>query len=160
MHSATSLRPTQSDDLGFLYDVYASTRFEELEQTPWSDDQKAAFLRMQFDAQHQWYHGQFADAQYQVIELDGVPVGRLYVERTGCMIHVIDIALLPEYRNRGIGGAHLRALMDEAAQAGMPLRIFVETFNPARRLYDRLGFRVFSEHGVHLQMEWKRNGTA
>jgi len=160
MQPATSLRPTQSEDLGFLYDVYASTRFEELQQTPWSDDQKSAFLRMQFDAQHQWYHGRFADAQYQVIELDGAPVGRLYVERTGDMVHIIDIALMPAYRNRGIGSAHLHALMDEAADANLPLRIFVETFNPARRLYDRLGFRVVSEHGVHLQMEWKRHGTA
>lgn len=160
MHASATLRPTQPDDLGFLYDVYASTRFEELQQTPWSEEQKSAFLRMQFDAQHRWYHGQYADAQYQVIEVEGEPAGRLYVDRTDDMIHIIDITLLPRHRNRGIGSTQLRMLMQEAAQAGVPLRIFVETFNPARRLYDRLGFRQIFDHGVHLQMEWKPDAAA
>ena len=151
----TALRPTRAEDLGFLREVYAGTRADELARTPWSAEQKDAFLRMQFDAQHTFYHQQFAGAAYEVIELDGVPVGRLYTDRRADEIRILDIALLPEYRNRGIGSRHLRDIQEEARQSGQPVRIHVEVFNPARSLYDRMGFLPVREDGIHLLMEWR-----
>jgi ribosomal protein S18 acetylase RimI-like enzyme len=66
----------------------------------------------------------------------------------------MDIALLPEYRNAGIGARLIRDLQNEAAQTGRSLRLHVETFNPALRLYERLGFHSVSASGIYLEMEW------
>jgi GNAT superfamily N-acetyltransferase len=127
---------------------------------PWDEQQIAAFLRMQFDAQHRFYQEQFARARFDVIEMSGAPVGRLYVDRNEAAWLVIDIALLPEHRNRGIGSGILHALLQEAAEAGKPVRIHVEAFNPAQSLYRRLGFVPLAMQGIHLLMEWRPPGDA
>ena len=84
------------------------------------------------------------------------PIGRLYVDRRTEEIRIIDIALLPEYRGKGVGSKLIRALLDEAEQERMPVRIHVERFNPALRLYRRLGFKVVEDEGVYYLMEWAR----
>src|SRR5262249_15123218 len=140
-------------DEPFLFGVYAGTRLEELAPLGWSADQQAAFLAQQSDAQHQYYQANYAGADFQVILLDGRAVGRLYVARWEDEIRIIDIALLPEYRNAGIGSRLLKDLLDEAALAGKPIRIHVEKFNPALRLYQRLGFAIAEDLGVYWFME-------
>ena len=112
-----SFRPLTDRDLPFLYQVYASTRTEELAPLPWSDDQKAEFLNQQFRAQHADYERNYSGADRLVVSLSGEPVGRLYLDRGDREYSVIDIALLPEYRSRGLGGAVMRDLIDEAARA-------------------------------------------
>jgi len=62
---------------------------------------------------------------------------------------------LPDHRGAGIGGAILRSLLAEAAAAGKPVRIHVERLNPARRLYERLGFLPVADKGVYVMMEWR-----
>ena len=146
-------RPIQEQDLPFLFQLYASTRAEELAVTPWSDEEKHAFLEMQFNAQHQFYQERFAAAQFDLILLAEQPIGRLYLDRRDDEIRIIDIALMPEQRNRGIGGQLLSDLLNEAAQAELPLRIHVEQNNPALRLYQRLGFQHVEENGVYYLME-------
>ena len=142
-------------DREFLCRLYASTRQEELAPVPWSEPEKEAFLRLQFEAQDRHYQEHFPAAAFQIIELDARPIGRLYVDRRADEIRLIDIALLPEFRGAGIGTALLMELIDEAAAASKPLRIHVERFNPALRLYQRLGFRPLEEHGVYLLMEYR-----
>ena len=112
------------------------------------------FCRMQFNAQTADYQRNYPDASFQIIERNGVAAGRLLVLRADEKIHVIDIALLPEHRGAGIGTKFLRELQDEAKAAGKPLSIHVERFNPARRLYDRLGFQQVEEKGVYLLLQW------
>jgi ribosomal protein S18 acetylase RimI-like enzyme len=153
MNQAPTLRPITNDDRDLLYRIYASTRAEELSQVAWDEAQKAAFLRMQFDAQHSYYHENYPNAQFQVIMLDGAPAGRLYLDRRSAEIRIVDIALLPEYRNRGIGSALLRDVLAEGQRAGLPVTIHVESFNPALRLYERLGFRKVEDKGVYYFME-------
>jgi len=152
--NALSLRAADASDLEFLYQVYASTRKEELAATNWDDAQKETFLRMQFDAQHRYYHEVYAAASYQVILWDSQRVGRLYVDRRADEIAVVDIALVPEWRGRGIGGVLLAQIFAEAADAGHPVRIYVEHFNRALTLYQRLGFRKIGDTGVYFHMEW------
>ncbi len=150
----TSLRVATEADLDVLFEIYASTRTEELAVVPWTDAQKEAFLRMQFQAQHQYYRQTYPDARFDVIVHGDTPVGRLYVDRREDEIRLIDIALLPAHRARGIGSALLGELLAEAERAGKPVRIHVEHNNPARRLYERLGFRPLEDRGVYLFMEW------
>jgi ribosomal protein S18 acetylase RimI-like enzyme len=140
-------------DKPFLYRVYASTRAEELAVVDWSEAEKAAFLEQQFEAQHGYYQAQFPDAAFQVIERDGEPIGRLYLDRRAEEIRIIDIALLPAHRRAGIGGALLREILGEAAMTGKAVRIHVERNNPALGLYHRLGFREIDDQGVYLLME-------
>ena len=149
------LRAATSDDKQFLRAVYASTRAEELARVPWSDEQKRAFTDMQFAAQDADYRQNYPAAQYSIIEVQGIPAGRLYVDRCKKKIRIIDIALLPEHRRAGLGTKLLRALQDEARSAGKTLTIHVEKFNPALSLYHRLGFQQVEDKGVYLLLEWK-----
>jgi len=149
----TTLRPARPEDREFLLSVYASTRTGELAPVPWTDEQKAAFLKMQFDAQDAHYRAHYEGATYDVIEVDGVPAGRLYLHRRPREIRLVDIALLPSFRGTGIGTRLLAELIAESKERGVPLTIHVEMSNPARRLYERLGFAPVEEHGVHLLME-------
>ena len=153
MTAKPALRPVTPADRPFLSTVYASTRTEELAPLPWTDDQKAAFLQHQFEAQDQHYRTTYQDTSYDVILIDGEPAGRLYVGRWPGEIRVVDIALLPAHRDRGIATTLLRDLIAEADAAGKPLTIHVERTNPARALYERLGFRVAADRGVYLFME-------
>ncbi len=127
---------------------------------PWTPAQKAAFLRQQFQAQHAFYQEQYAGARFEVILLDGEPVGRVYVDRRDDEVRIVDIALLPEHRGAGIGSGILRSLLAEAAAAGKPVRIHVERHNPALRLYERLGFVRLADTGVYYLMERTPGGRA
>ncbi len=144
------LRSIHSEDREFLFRVYAGTRAEELALTNWDQAQKQAFLTQQFEAQHHHYQTHYQGAQFDLILLDGQPIGRLYVARWREEIRIMDIALLPDYRNRGIGSGLLRDLLEEAAVTGKRLTIHVERYNPALRLYRRVGFEPIGETGVYL----------
>jgi ribosomal protein S18 acetylase RimI-like enzyme len=141
-------------DLPFLARVYASTRAGELAATPWTAQEKSAFLDAQFAAQHAHYQKYYPDADWLVVAHRAEDVGRLYLERWPTQHRIIDIALLPEHRGKGLGEALLRDLQDEAAAAGKAVSIHVEKFNPAMRLYRRLGFRTEEDKGVYDLMRW------
>lgn len=151
----SQLRPMQAGDEPFLYRLYASTRGAEMALVDWSDEQKETFLRMQFAAQHRYYQDQFRAARFDVVVVDGRPVGRLYVDRAPDEYRIIDITMLPECRGSGIGGELIRQLLAEANEAGVPVRIHVLKGNPARGLYDRLGFVPVGETGLYDLMEWR-----
>lgn len=148
------LRPAGSGDAELLYRIYASTREDELAVVPWEAAQKEAFLRMQFAAQDRYYHATFPAASYDLIVSGEEVLGRLYVDRGEAAWLVLDIALLPEHRGQGIGARLLADVLAEAGAAAKPVQIHVERFNPAQRLYDRLGFRQIADEGVYLRLEW------
>jgi len=147
------LRPIQPGDTAFLLDVYASTRAEELDLTDWDAARRAAFVQMQFTAQQTHYATHYPEAQYEIITLDGADIGRLYVRRTDADIVLMDIALLPAHRSRGLGSRILQTLLDEASAAGRAVTLHVEVNNPrARGWYERFGFVEVSASGVHTFM--------
>jgi ribosomal protein S18 acetylase RimI-like enzyme len=147
------LRPVRDGDRAFLVDLYASVREQELAQVPWDDATKSAFVEHQFAAQDAHYRGNYPGATLDVIEVDGTRAGRLYVHRGPSDIRIMDIALAPSFRGRGIGTALLRSLIEEADASRRKLSIHVEANNPARSLYERLGFAPAGEHGVYVLME-------
>lgn len=138
----------------FLLRLYATTRAEEMAMvTDWTDEQKEQFVRMQFQAQHAWYQEHYGGAQLDLILADGIPAGRFYVHRRETEIRLMDISLVPEHRNRGIGTALLKELFAESAATGKPVTIHVEKYNPAMRLYERLGFVPIADRGVYLLLQ-------
>ncbi len=130
-----------------------------MERVPfWTDLMKKEFLRSQFEAQHEYYQKNYTGAEFWVIEFEKKSVGRLYLHENfqGKGMRIIDISILPQYRNRGFGQAIFKDLMDRAAHLERPLTIHVEAFNPAKNLYTRLGFKKISEtNGVYHLMEWR-----
>lgn len=151
-------RPIEPADEALLYSIYASTRAEEmaLVQHIWSEEQRNAFVAQQFQAQHRYYQEMYSGAEFMVILCDEVPAGRLYLYESEKDFRIIDITLLPEFRNHGLGEHILRSIFDKAAAVGKSVSIHVERMNPARHLYDRLGFQMVDDSNqVYLLMEWK-----
>lgn len=151
-----TLRPVTTDDDAFLLSVYDSTRAEELDQAQWAEGQREAFLKWQFDMQRREYDARFPDAEYDVILIDEEPAGRIWIGQDAEQIRLLDIAILPEFQNRGAGTILLRKLMDEAKVTGKRLRHMVFVLNnDAHRFYERLGFVVIDDLGGYKHMEWK-----
>ena len=152
---APSLRPATDGDYDFMRRLYASTRAAEMVHFPFNEAQKQAFLDQQFAAQFAHYGIHYPTCERNIIERDGVPVGRLWIDEWRDQIRLVDIALVPECRGAGIGSTLLRQVMDRGAAAGKPVTIHVESFNPALRLYQRLGFEHVDTNGVYLLMRWR-----
>jgi len=150
-----SLRAAAPEDAEFLYQVYAHTRYQELEHAPWTPQQVDAFLRMQFQAQATHYQTYYPNTSYDLVLVNGEPAGRLSVSREPGHLIIMDIAILPSFRGLGIGTILLRQTLDEAAAHHQRATIHVEKENPARRLYERLGFTQIAEDGIYYEMEWK-----
>ncbi len=148
------LRRETEDDIPFLMRLYASTREQELAPVPWTQEEKQAFLAQQFGAQRRYYYDTIANCRFDVLECLGVPMGRLYLQELPTRLHIVDVALLPEWRGKGVGTALLCALQAAGRISGRRVGIFVEKFNPALRLYRRLGFTEIQDADVYLEMEW------
>ncbi|MBB6097288.1 ribosomal protein S18 acetylase RimI-like enzyme [Deinobacterium chartae] len=149
-----TLRPVVPDDRDFLLQVYASTRLEELAQLPWTPEQKAAFIRQQFEAQDTHYRRHYPGAEFQVIEVGGQAAGRLYLHRAADEHRLMEITLLPAFRGQGLGTTLIGDVLRAASLEGRAVRLHVEPFNPALRLYQRFGFRFLEERGVYWFLEW------
>jgi ribosomal protein S18 acetylase RimI-like enzyme len=154
MTGKVTLRPVQDSDDNFLLKVYGSTREQEMAQVPWTSEQKQQFVRMQWEAQKSHYAAQHPQACHEIICLEGDVAGRLYLDRSGGKFHILDITLLQEHRNRGAGSFLLYQIMAEAKEAGKPVTIYVETFNPSLRLFQRLGFTPIQQEGFHLLLQY------
>ncbi|MDH1011059.1 GNAT family N-acetyltransferase [Pseudomonas nicosulfuronedens] len=149
---ALRFRPAVDADLAFLRALYASTRSAELAQVAWEPAAIDAFLTQQFNAQHHYYQAQFPDAEYLLIEADAQSVGRVYLHWGATHLQIIDLVLLPSHCGLGIGTRVLGQLLERADAQGLSVGLHVENYNPAQRLYARLGFAVVGENGVYLKL--------
>ena len=153
LRDSISFRPETPEDHDFLLGLYASTRAAEMAVVPWTDQEKDSFVRMQFFAQSKHYKESY-DADWLIVLREGQPIGRLYLHQLEGDLRIVDITLLPEQRGQGLGRMLLEELMEKAGAKGDKVSIHVENFNPALRLYERLGFREVSTYGVYYLMEW------
>lgn len=138
------LRKATPEDAAFCYRVLETTMREYVEQT-WgafnaADNQKAVAERI-------------AAETFSVIRCEGVDVGVLCVERHPTHIQLDQLFILPGYQNKGIGTRIVRDLAREAKQSRRPLRLRVLAVNPARRLYEREGFRMTQNTIQRIYME-------
>jgi ribosomal protein S18 acetylase RimI-like enzyme len=146
-------RPVRDSDQSFLFELYASTREAELAQVPWTSEQKHAFLTMQFTAQTQGYRQAHPQGVHEIICKADQAVGRVYFSRKEDRLHILDITIAPGVRNAGLGSRVLVELFSEADQENKKVTIYVESFNPSLRLFQRLGFNVVSQDGFLLLLE-------
>ena len=141
------------DDEEFLFQLYSSTR-DDLGTLGLPQEQLVPLLRMQYAALVAGYSQKYPAATHHIIEFDGLRVGRLLVERRPGEILGIDLAVLPEFRGRGIGGSVIRWLIEEAEERGRAFVLHVARHNPALRLYRRLGGEITHDTGTHFRIEW------
>jgi ribosomal protein S18 acetylase RimI-like enzyme len=154
-----ALRAATPEDTPFLARVYGSTRAAELACLPFSEAERTAFLAQQFAAQGAHYARVFGDAEVDVVLVDGAAAGRLIVARRGRTIHIVDIALLPAFRGRGIGTRLLAPILAEADAAGATVTLHADRAGAARRLYARLGFVVVEEDALHVTLNRSPRGA-
>jgi ribosomal protein S18 acetylase RimI-like enzyme len=129
--SALSLRPAREDDVPFLLALREQTmdgHFRASGAEP-SREQHMERVSVRFECA-------------QIIEHEGRPAGLFKVARDGLDWQLIQIQLAPELQGRGVGERLIRELIAEARLAGAGLSLHVLHANPARRLYERLGFRI------------------
>ena len=150
-----TLRPEAEGDAPFRLALFRASRGPGWDQVPLPAEMLTRIMEQQFHAQAQGYRAAYPRARLDIILVDATPVGRLAADRGADSLHLIDIAVVPERRGQGIGGAILRALMDEAAAAGMPVTLQVDRDNlAAQRLYHRLGFVATAENDTHFSLRW------
>jgi len=149
-----TLQPARAEDESFVFQVYASTRIDELAAAGWNEHQQQTFLRMQFQAQDKHYRENYPGAEFYIIQVDGQPAGRLYVHNRDKEIRIMDIALLPAFRGQGTGSILLQTILCQAANTGRTVSIHVEVFNSALLWYEKLGFKKAAEYGPYHLMEW------
>jgi ribosomal protein S18 acetylase RimI-like enzyme len=148
---SVNLRSATPDDEAFLLRLFGSTRIDEFSFLA-DAEQIDALIKMQFNLQRQQYEAGYPNAEHNIILHDGQPAGRLFVDEGEPEITLVDVALLPEYRNMGIGRYLLEQLLARAAAAKKPVRLHVMKLNPARRLYERLGFQQVGHDGMYFEM--------
>ena len=149
-----TLRPAGTDDAALLRTLFDAERAPDFAHL--DAPLRATLLDMQYRAMTADRAARYPQAEDRVIELDGAPVGRLLVDRSGESTTLVDVALLPAARGRGLGRALLNALCAE----GRPVLLTVAADNPARRLYARLGFLPTGEAPPYVFMRFVPGGHA
>jgi len=150
------LRPERDADAEFRFRLFCDSRLPEWYQVQFAPGMREKLMQHQFHAQTHSYRLQFPAARFDIIEMNGEPIGRIVVNRPGTMVHIVDQAIVPPLRNRGIGTAIMQALMEEARQANLPVRLKVgSSTDPSLRLYLRLGFEPIETQPAYIELEWR-----
>ncbi len=152
--TSVSFKAISNDDMAFLSELYRSTRWQEVLQAPWNDQQRIEFLDQQFTAQHTHYNSHYPKAEKLLILKETKPIGRIYIDRDESSICLIDVALLTQHRGSGLGTKLLKELLIEAQATKKKIVIHVENFNPAYQWYLKHGFQQVEDKGVYQYMEW------
>jgi ribosomal protein S18 acetylase RimI-like enzyme len=150
-----TLRPAEAADEPLLRAVFADARGAELGGVGLDAGGLELLLDLQRLAQDTGYRQRHPNAEYCVVSVDGIACGRLVLDWKADELRVVDIALLASWRGRGIGGGLLRSLQQGAALAGRRVRLCVALDNPARHLYQRLGFREVASDELNVDMTWE-----
>jgi ribosomal protein S18 acetylase RimI-like enzyme len=151
----TSLRPSTPADADFLRNLFTVDKAAEFAAQGLPETVYQPLIDMQYRGRTATFSAQHPRAATWIIESEGIAAGQYTLEETPQGSRLIDLAILPEYRNHGLATGVLQQLMREAATAGLALR--VNKGNPAVRLYTRLGFQVANEDEVSCEMVWQQD---
>jgi len=151
------LRPAQPEDEQFLFRLFAETQ-EYLAAFRSNAELYASLIEMQYQGRKQSYSAEYPCAADAILYLEdeargALPVGRILVDSKPERWRVVDLAVLAAHRGRGLGSWALRLCQQQCQAAGAKLTLAVKPDNRARRLYERLGFRVVYEDLLAVEME-------
>ncbi|HNX09658.1 MAG TPA: GNAT family N-acetyltransferase [Methanothrix sp.] len=147
-----ALRAACDQDEPFFFRLFCSIR--EPDFAFLGDRERDAILNMQYSARQRGLCANWPHARHMIVTEDGESIGRLSIARNGNVLHLIEIALLPERQNRGIGSFLMKQLVKEAGDCqGHQIKLYVFRSSRAVRFYQRMGFVPVSDDGVYLLME-------
>jgi ribosomal protein S18 acetylase RimI-like enzyme len=150
-----TLRPTKETDAPFLRQLFESWKADDFGLTKLDPVSFAMLIDIQWLAHSRSGAATRPGAESRIVVVDGQDAGHLVVERSPGLIHLSEIALLPDWRNRGLGQILVKQLQDEARASGAEIRLHVARHNPAQRFYGRLNFTPVENHGAQLPMVWR-----
>ena len=154
-HGRLSMRSQTDGDTAFLFDLFASTKAAEMALMPIDGAGRMQLLQMQFRSMTETYRHQYPNARFDIVELDGTPIGRLVTDvRTDC-VYYVDIALLAERQGAGIATTLMQAVLEEPRRLGLPGRVKVLSSNTASlRLCSRIGMTLRADIPPYVELEW------
>lgn len=150
-----SLVPQDPEHEIFLRDLFVLTKAQNFSVAGTVLPGFSDLVALQYEARNQDYRRRFPDAEWSTIVVDGALAGTLIVDEADSEWHVVDVALHPDFRGRGVGTELMGQVVARAAAAGKPIRLTVGLGNPARRLYERLGFVEIDNNGMDAVMRWE-----
>lgn len=150
-----SLRLEQPDDQPLLRALFVASRAAELACMNWPEQKVQWFIDMQIAARDREYDTRYAGARREIVECDGISAGRLMIHETEELLSLIDIALLADFQNRGIGTKLINGLQQEACAKAKPIRLHALSGSRPALLYARLGFTPLADDGIYTTMEWR-----
>lgn len=144
-----TLRTADAGDMELLFALLRDALGPYVEQTygTWNEEEQRASFFARTDP-----------ATHRIVELQGRPIGCLALRRGPEELRILRVFLFPSFQNQGFGGELVRAVLVEAEAAALPVRLRVFRVNPARRFYERIGFRAVGETDTHTLMEWTSGG--
>lgn len=155
-----TIRPATPGDDPLLFSLFAEEKAAELLPLGLEAEQLQPLLEMQYRGRAFSYSQAANAADHILCTADGTAVGRILVDWQPECLHVMDVAVLTPYRNRGFATQALQQIKDEADRVSLPLRLRVRPNNPAARLYQRLGLNQVARDELSLEMEWRPEPTA
>ena len=156
MSGSITLRPVNTHDETFLYNLYKLSRTEEFSAVPFTEAQFDALMRMQYSARKSSYGAQFPGSDHSIVAIDGADAGQIWVFRDNSQHRLVDISILSTYQNKGLGSRLVNDVIDQARRAGVPLTCSVATNNPGSlRFHQRLGFHITSQNDLYYQLEYR-----
>lgn len=155
-----SLRPAEAADAVFLFEIFVASRERELGPVP--PEMRDTLARMQYRVHRNGLTAEFPDAEELIVlgarqSPEEAPdrVGMIILAQRPEELWVVDMALYPDHRNQGLGAALLTSLMEKCRRSGRVLKGSVTPYNPARRLYARLGLTELDSGKGYISLEWR-----
>jgi ribosomal protein S18 acetylase RimI-like enzyme len=155
-HGTLSVRPETAADEAFQFTLHESVKGAELALLPLAGPIRRQLLDMQFRAMTMSYRSSFPAGRFEIITLDEAPIGRLITDDRNGRLYIVYIALLPEWRNRGIGTALMTSVLDKPRRLGRTCEAIVAVDNQASLLlWSRLGFVERGRDDANIVMQFR-----
>ncbi len=152
--------PIVPEDIDFLFTLYSEIRAHEMALVPWNVEQKGAFLRQQFQAQHDHYTSKYQNGKFQILKIEDTPIGRIYTADLEDEIRILDITISSSFRGKNIGTELINDVLCEAELKSKSVSIYLETDNRSANLFSRLGFVPVANDGVYQLWEKTANSKS
>jgi ribosomal protein S18 acetylase RimI-like enzyme len=156
MSQILTLRPVRADDHEFLSRLFYSVHSEKLNPTHLNAEEKHRLIGLMYQGFARHYSAIEPCADDRIVLVNNECIGRMILLQTREEIRLADLAILPQYRQRGIGSALIGQLQTESLISNRPLRLHVARFDRALRLYQRLGFYKIEVAEPYLHLEWTK----
>ena len=148
------LKKKDENDSEFLFQLFEEIKIAELNIFNWPEQMRNQFISMQYNAFEKMIKNEYPKADDFIIIYNFQNAGRLQLNKDNSGLRIINISLLPDFRNLGIGSKVIKDLLSEADSKKRPVYLEVDKVNPAFNLYSRLGFEIYHQDEIKYSMKY------